>query len=241
MTGIGQIPDFPSNFKGFEFENFYTSFESNKILFGFRGSDVENYHFTLHSGNRSGVIDLHKTYDDGRHETLFAIRHEDLIKLLEEFSPQFPANTKQLIRKTRISWLAHHNILIVKGLYPEGSEFYKILKPTKKRKRFTIDNDLFVKQLVEPEYYEDILQYPDGNFGMLSYKHERLRHIGMLFKYTLKDGSSRLEWIKFSDITKLFRQMQSDIMPKLRSFLIDANAFQIWLQSKLKDQLLTDD
>lgn len=205
--------DLPFAAKGIEFEDFYIQFQKNKIVFGSRNPIESHYHFTLIFG-RSGVVDLHRKNRDGSYETLAMININDIPQLLEHVNSQIEFWMPNLIRKVRIGWLYHHQILIVSGEYPAEADFTTLLKVGRKR-RLVLDKDALLKQLREIEWYDDLLDFPDGCFGMYTMKRRAMKRIGTLMKFTDAAGRSRFYWIKFRDLNKLLRAIREDFTSKL--------------------------
>jgi hypothetical protein len=70
-------------------------------------------HYTLQAGHQSGIIDLHRTWRDANggehHETLFAMRRDDLFTVLNAFA--WPQELLRLFRPLRVGWLHRHALL----------------------------------------------------------------------------------------------------------------------------------
>ena len=75
-------------------------------------------HYTIQVGENSGVFDVHRTWEDesGRkkHETVFAMRRQDIPQLLAELSSL--AREFLPFRPLRIDWLAQQEIGVARGL-----------------------------------------------------------------------------------------------------------------------------
>ena len=170
----------PHGAKGIEGDGFAVEFRADKIVFVPK-ADSKATHYTLHTGANSGVIDLHATGGDGEtHRTLFAIRKDDLFGLLQEMAPIVP-ELLGLLRPLRLGWLKHRNIGIARGIEPVADA--EIAAVTRKRKkRLTLDPELYCQNIDCPEFLEDVYDFPDGNFTLL----HKGRAIGMGLKKTLR-------------------------------------------------------
>jgi hypothetical protein len=159
-------------------------------------------HYTLQFGTHSGIIDFHKTWRDDhgatRHETLFAIRHEQLLEFLAAFIAT-PAELLKLVRHLRVGWLARNGITIVHGLHPTTDEQIAAVT-TRRKKRLVADEEKFLAGIIVPEYLEDVYDFPDGAFSLFAGNTE----IGIGFKRTDATGRNRLRWIKLRDLRQLF-------------------------------------
>jgi hypothetical protein len=91
--------------RGIEFGEFVLEFCKDKVIILARG---KNLHFTLESGENSGILDFHRTWRDSNatehHEPLFAMKTADIPALLAELTPE-TMNIIQIVRRLRIGWL----------------------------------------------------------------------------------------------------------------------------------------
>src|SRR5260370_41957942 len=102
-----------------------------------------------------------------------------------------------LVRPLRLGWLKHRNIGIARGIDPVSDD--DIAAVTRKRKRrLTLDAELYEQNLFVPEFLEEVYEFPDGNFALF----HRGRQIGIGFKKTYADGNVRLFWIKRRDLAR---------------------------------------
>jgi hypothetical protein len=163
-------------------------------------------HYTLQAGTRSGVIDLHRTWldKDGvkHHETLFAIKHEELNKLLMNFD-SVQSELRRLWRPLRVGWLARQGIGIVQGLDPVTDE--QLAKITRKRKkRLVPDEQLLQATIHVPEYLDDVYDFPDGAFSLF----HGMKKVGIGLKITDAYGKTRLYWLRLRDLRRLAKTLQ---------------------------------
>src|ERR1017187_3077933 len=149
----------PHGATGIEGDDFAIEFRGDKVVFVAKSAGPAK-HYTLEAGFKTGVIDLHETQDvpDGqeRHRTLFAMRRDELAALLSVASPMIP-ELLSLVRPLRLGWLKHRNIGIARGLEPvSDADIAAVTR--KRRKRLTLDADLYEKNVFVPEYLLSLLR-----------------------------------------------------------------------------------
>jgi hypothetical protein len=196
----------PHGATGIEGDDFAIEFRGDKVVFVAKSAGPAK-HYTLEAGFKTGVIDLHETQDvpDGqeRHRTLFAMRRDELAALLSVASPMIP-ELLSLVRPLRLGWLKHRNIGIARGLEPvSDTDIAAVTR--KRRKRLTLDADLYEKNVFVPEYLEDVYAFPDGNFSLVHHG----RPLGLGFKKTTADGRVLLFWIKRRDLIRFGNKWQA--------------------------------
>lgn len=232
MDKVNREFGLPFGGRGLASEDFFVQFQGDKIVFGSRTSTE---YYTLEFGSRSGIIDLHKTYLGGLgnkiHEPVGAIEVKAIPKLAEELSSPLIDSLKNLVRRTSIGWFSHRNIGIVKGPYSNERDLNKVLRLGKK-KRLIVDKQLVLDQIEIPEYLDDVFEYPDGMFRLISCRRRRTRGIGFLYKVTLPDGTPHLFWVKDRDLTRFGRQCGDLLLSKLKQYALPPDAVQKWLEGQ---------
>jgi hypothetical protein len=210
----------PRGTKGIEGDDFAIEFRADKIVFVSKA--VGNAaHYTLHMGANSGVIDVHETVGNGEtHRTLFAVRKDDLLSLLQEMTAIVP-ELLGLLRPLRLGWLKHRNIGIARGIEPVADA--EIVAVTRKRKkRLVLDPELYRQNIACPEFLEDVYDFPDGNFTLL----HKGRAIGMGFKKTDAQGNIRLFWIKRRDLFRFGHYWQQKMIESLQRIAIPPERYE---------------
>jgi hypothetical protein len=207
----------PHGAKGIEGEDFAVEVGADKLVFVPKSAG-KGRHYTLHAGPDSGVIDLHETQPtpdgDGQRRTLFALQRDDLTSVFGEFAPMLP-ELLSLLRPLRLGWLKHNNIGIARGIDPVSDK--DIAAVTRKRKRrLTLDAELYQQNVFVPEFLEEVYDFPDGNFTLL----HRGRPIGIGFKKTDADGHVRLFWIKRRDLLRFGNGWSAKVIDALRRIAI---------------------
>lgn len=199
----------PHAANGIELGDFAIEFRADKIV-AFRRTVGD--HFTLHAGNNSGVIDIHRTWKDAQgcehHATIFAMRRDNILPFLNELS-SLPRSVIQLVRDLRLGWLGHRHIGIAWGLsLIDQDHISRVTRRKSGRKRLVLDPNKFVNEIRVPEYLEEVWDWPDGPFSLL----KGGRMIGIAFKASDAHGNVKLAWIKLRDMGRLSSQMQHRIV-----------------------------
>src|SRR5260370_17202355 len=89
-----------------------------------------------------------------------------------------------LVRPLRLGWLKHRNIGIARGIDPVSDD--DIAAVTRKRKRrLTLDAELYEQNLFVPEFLEEVYEFPDGNFALF----HRGRQTAIGFNKTYPHGN----------------------------------------------------
>jgi hypothetical protein len=190
----------PHGAKGIEADGFAVNFAGDKLVF-IPKSEGAGKHYTFHTGPDSGVIDLHETTldEEGQthYRTLLALRSDDLPAVLGGLAPMLP-ELLSLLRPLRLGWLKHRDIGIARGIDPVSDEDIAAVTRKNKRRRLTLDPQLYERNVFVPEYLEEVYDFPDGTFTLL----HRGRPIGIGFKKTDAAGHVRLSWIKRRDLLR---------------------------------------
>jgi hypothetical protein len=205
----------PHGAKGFDIDEFAIQFGLDKII-ALRKSTGE--HYTLHAGTNSGVLDVHHTWTDEngqvRHQTLFALRHDDLLPLIAELEWLVPGFLR-VVRPLSVGWLHHRHISIVRGLDPVTDE--DIAAVTQKRhKRLVISEEKLSQNIKTPDYLEEIWGFPDGAFSLF----HRNRRIGIGIKATDPGGSVHLMWIRLRDLRRFISQAEGNVITTVLRYAV---------------------
>ena len=212
----------PHGAKGIEGEDFAVLFGDDKVVFVPKSAG-NGTHYTFQAKPASGVMDLHETAidADGReqHHTLFAAGVDELPLVLQELAPMVP-ELLRLLRPLRLGWLKHRNIGIARGIDPVSDDDVAAVTLRRKR-RLTLDAQLYEHNVYVPRYLEEVYDFPDGNFSL----HHRGRKIGIGFKKTYTGGDVRLFWIKLRDLMRFGHDWQAKVANALESIAIPAEHY----------------
>jgi hypothetical protein len=212
----------PDGARGIECDDFAVEFRGDKIVFVVKTANTGK-HYTLQAGAKSGVIDLHETFDrpgeSDQHRTFFAVRRDDLIALLGQSGPML-GELLGLLRRLRIGWLKHRNIGIARGVDPvSDADIAAITR--KRRKRLVLDAGLYGQNVLIPEFLEGVYDFPDGDFSLF----HRGRQIGIGFKKTDPGGRIHLFWIKRRDLIRFSNEWQDKLGRAFASIAIQREEY----------------
>ena len=216
-------PPLPHGAGGIEIGDFVIEFRTDKIvaLAKHRGE-----HYTLHVGNNSGILDLHRTWRDAeggeRHQTVFAMRHADLPAFLNELGST-TLGVVRLLRRLRIGWLYRHGIGVVRGMEPlSDTDIAAVKRRRPGRKRLVIDEDKLKANIHVPEYLEDVWDFPDGAFSLF----DGARRVGIGIKATDAVGCVRLFWFRPQDVTRFFRSFEQQLLATAQKYAIPKERYR---------------
>lgn len=199
----------PHGASGIEFGDLAIEVRKDKVV---ALAKNRNEHYTLHAGEASGILDLHRTWREAdgteHHQTIFAIHRSDLPALLAELSPM-ATGILRLLRPLRVGWLHWNNIGVVRGLYPTtDADIAAITRKRPGRRRVVVDETKVHANMVIPEYLDEIWDFPDGAFSLF----KRGRNIGIAIKATDRAGQAHLYWFKLRDASKLFSEFEQHFL-----------------------------
>jgi len=187
----------PHGARGIDLEGLSAVFCSEKVI-AFKAGDGE--HYTLHTGWKSGIIDVHRTWKGPEgtenHQTIFAMRRDAIPAVCRDLA-SIEAEFIGLFRRLRLGWLKHRGICVVRGCLPTTSD--EICKVTKKRRgRLVFIEEEVRDQLYVPEYLDEIFEFPDGAFGLF----KSGKNIGIGLKVTYQLREPQFYWIKMKDLSR---------------------------------------
>lgn len=203
----------PHHATGIDLGDFAVEFRPNKfILFRLEVGD----HFTLHSGDHSGIIDVHRTWTDDEgnthHETLFAIHRERIVYVLKRFKTEIP-KLESVLRHLRIGWLSRQRIGVLCNALPIEDGHIARVTRRKTRKRLQIDPFLHQEQLFVPEYLDDILDLPDGSIFFLT---RRQALFGIGIKARQPNGALWLRWVRVPEFGRVMEKVGETLVTILK-------------------------
>lgn len=203
MNEFTKPASLPYGARGFEAADVTLVFGDDKLIF-LVGAGRE--HYTLHFGSNSGVVDLHRKWQDeagvDQYETLFALPHADIPALIRELSGPL-SDFPRLIRRLRLGWLARHRIGVLRGLEFATSADMAAVTRRNRRKRLVLEEDKIRRNVKVPRYLDDVWKWPDGPFSLFSGN----RRIGIAWKVTHRSGRPRLFWLKLRDLVRFGNQV----------------------------------
>ncbi len=202
----------PFQARGFDFEPFAMELRPDgKIIFILK--DEPDVHYTLSPGNKSGIVEWHRTTrsPNGQvtHEPLGGIRREDIASMSSEGGMKMFSALKGLYIRIRPGWMYHRKIKVIYSGNNQKEIIYELLKPTKKR-RVTIDQEKLIAINQKIQDYDDLLDFPDGSmFQMYKHKRKGRKEYGMLIKVSHPDGYPHLHMVTHKKFKKFIRDYES--------------------------------
>jgi hypothetical protein len=205
----------PKGARGIEIADLVIGTGKDKIVIL---SKTAGDHYTVQAGHNSGIVDLHRTWRDANggehHQTLFAMRRDDLFTLLNAFA-SWPQDLLRLLRPLRVGWLHHHRIGIVHGLDPTTDD--EVAAVTRqRRRRLIVDEQQWNANITIPEYLDAVRNFPDGAFSLFAGE----RRIGIGFKNTDAGGNLHLLWLKQRDLIRLAKTWEHQLIDAVRRHAI---------------------
>lgn len=201
-------PDFlPHGAKGIDIGDLTLMEGREKLVICLRDS---GFHYTLAFGNRSGILDLHRTWAmDGKeyHEPLFQIAHTELNNLFRQLAPTLRAAIEKLVREAirlRPGWMRRYGIVAL----PVTVSPEKLESMTRVRKRRLVIDPACLQDQMKPLPAPEELQGLKLGEAFLLYRIRRRRKprmIGAGFRLEIA-GEQRLVWIPSH---KLLRQLRT--------------------------------
>ena len=203
--------------RGIEFGELVLEFCKDKVIILARGKDE---HFTLESGENSGILDFHRTWRSANgieyHEPVFAMKRADIPALLAELSPE-TMNFFQIVRRLRTGWLYRNCIDIVTGVDPITDEDILAISTLRhRRNRIVIDEEALRQRVRLLEDPDDIWNLPDVTFSLVAAG----RKIGVGMKLTDRGGFTRLCWFKLRDLSRVSRAFQGQLITAASKYSI---------------------
>lgn len=211
----------PQGARGIEVEDLVIEVGKDKIVLLAKGG---RDHYTLQAGHESGIIDLHRTWRDANggehHETLFAMRRDDLVSLPNAFA-SWPQDLLRLLRPLRVGWLHRHGIATVHGLVPTTDDEVAAVT-RKRRRRLVVDELQWNVNITIPEYLDAVRDFPDDAFSLFA----GARNVGIGFKNTDARGNVHLFWLKLRDLTRLATAWEHQLINALQRHAISPKQYK---------------
>jgi hypothetical protein len=178
-----------------------------KVFFKKEGDEC---HYTLHPGNQSGILDIHKTWerrplgDPARHQQLFQIALTDLARILNEFSSDLPQQLLSILEPIRLGWMHKRRLGIVvmpKDVSASGVTSFKL------RNAPTTEEEL--RQWLDiPEYLDDVRHRPPVAALVYDCRPDPPVPYGLFFSVALGNGAVLLRWVKLKTLMALQRRLE---------------------------------
>jgi hypothetical protein len=167
------------------------------------------FHYTLHPGTGSGVIDLHKTDesspvdDSARHKRLWALSQDILIDRLTAAGPPLLRDFWMLWRPLRLSWMIRRRLAI--GPRIPGDDCFPGVSAIKSREGPREANDPLSLWMKPPEFYEDVLSQPNNGYLVYDIRKHSSTPYGVLITYGERPWV-RMLWARTRDLNRWSRK-----------------------------------
>jgi hypothetical protein len=203
----------PYGARGVDFGNFSWEVRPDgKAHFFAKG--MGNFHWTLHPGTSTGVLDLHQTLvnQDGAnlHNTLFMIKLEDFEKVLNELGPVVIPGLLRQFRPLRLGWLRRRGIRIMRHPASTAGELAAVTKRNR-RKRIEFDMPAFEAALDILNSPDELPGMPDGVFSLVAIRRWGTTRIGTGLKATDGNGTAHLLWARDEELLDWRQQTEETI------------------------------
>jgi hypothetical protein len=192
---------------------------------------LNNFHWTLHPGTRSGVVDVHQTHVDTegteQHKTLFMIKLDDLNKALSDFGVVAIPGLFEQFRPLRLGWLRRRKIRIMRNPASTNEELTAVTRRNRS-KRLELDMQKFEAALGELSSPDDP-RMPDGMFDLMSFRRWGARRVGVGLKVTDCIGLIHLFWARPADILDWGQQAEESMREIFVKYGISPQDYQRYL------------
>jgi hypothetical protein len=159
----------PHGARGMDFDGFSWEVRPDGKVHFF-AKDHGGFHWTLHPGGSSGVLDIHETSlrDDGTksYKTLLMIKLDDLNRLASETVPILIPSLLHQFRPLDLRWVRRRRITIVRDPSSTDAELAAVTQKNHRR-RLQFDATRLRDTLDSSSRADEVLLMPDGWFRMM--------------------------------------------------------------------------
>ena len=160
----------------------------------------DNFHYTLHPGHNSGIVDLHRTderfpmSDPRRYETLGAVTKNEIEAELAAIGPNLIVELMNLWRPLRLGWMIRRGLGIGARL-PTDLELNGVNAITVERGPSDCGEPL-AGWIKPPEFYEDVLERANAAYLLFDCKRPSPSAYGAMVTYRGHGGLVQMRWVK---------------------------------------------
>lgn len=190
-------------------------FPKSKIVIG---SGVKGLHYTIHFGDNSGFIDIHKTNEiTGDQPTLFKMKRVDFIKIIEMAKQYVPELFKKFQpRKINLAILNRNEWYCI-PFYKTSSQLENMVEIRKNRFKFS--KHFFSKCFLDPCISPNEIH---NNEGTLFFLYDRKRKLkGTLMKLPKDAMSDILLFIRIEKYPQFMKESLNTIKAVIKTTDID--------------------
>jgi hypothetical protein len=211
----------PYSARGVDFDNFAWEVRPDGKVH-LIAKNAGGFHWTLHSGLRSGVLDLHETLVnlDGTisHKTLFMVRREDFERLANEIGAVLIPGLLQQFQPLSLRWVKRRNISIVRDPSSTSDELAAVTY--KRHKRLQFDAQKLEDALDRATPPDEVRIMPDGWFRMMSVRRWGTRWVGVGLKATDRMGATHLVWARPAELVAWGEEMREFLKDAAEKYMI---------------------
>jgi hypothetical protein len=178
--------------------------------------DTGTCHYTLHPGNSTGSLDLHKTdeslpaHDPAKYETLAVLPHRVLIEQLTVIAYPMLAELCGLWRPLRLGWMIRRQLAIGPRM-PTDSNFPNV-SAIKLREGPSDPNDPLATWMKPPEFYDEILHQPNTAYLLYDSRKRSPFPCGVVVTYAGSERHVRMLWAKTRDLNEWSRRWEPSLL-----------------------------
>jgi hypothetical protein len=173
---------------------------------------TENSHYTLHPGDSTGSLDIHKTneslppHDPAKYETLAVLPHRVLIEELTAIGYPMLADLCGLWRPLRLGWMIRRQLAIGPRV-PTDADIQN-LSAMNLREGPSNPNDPLARWMKPPEFYDEILDEPNTAYLLYDFRKRSPFPCGVVVTYAGPERRVRMLWAKTRDLNKWSRRWE---------------------------------
>lgn len=175
-----------------------------------------NYHYTVHPGHISGIVDLHRSDehfpegDPRRHRTLGTLQRTVIENGLHAIGTDSIIELMNLWRPIHLGWMIRRRLGIGARL-PSGPEIARVDGISVKQGPSKCCEPLST-WIKPPEFYDEILEHPDTAYILFDCTKRSSNPYGALITYLGHRGFVQMRWIKFRDVRRWATKWEPSVL-----------------------------
>ena len=176
----------------------------------------ENCHYTLHPGEATGSLDLHKTDESlpaenpARYKTLAVLPHQVLIDRLNAISYPLLIEFCSIWHPISLGWMIRRRLAIGPRILTDVQ--FPNVTGIKTREGPSRADDPLLARMKPPEFYDEILREPNTAYLLYDWKKRSSIPYGVVVTYARSTRSVRLLWAKTRDMNKWSRRWEPSLL-----------------------------
>jgi hypothetical protein len=185
---------------------------SGKVVAKFHNG---HYHYTLHPGEGTGIVDLHKTDeslpsgDPAKYKRLGALPREVLMERLNAIGYSLLIEFCRLWRPLRLGWMIRRRLAIGPRILTDLH--FPEVTAIKAREGLSRPDDPLVAWMKPPEFYEDILRKPNTAYLVYDCRKRSSQPCGVVITYGRRNWV-RMLWARTRDLNRWSRRWETSFL-----------------------------